>query len=216
MTEIETGYRLIAHVSRTRGRKGEVVLRALDDFSLRLSEGQRLWVVPPANELPREFGVESVVEGAKGVVVRLTGIETLDRAGLLVNRFVLARYEDVLDATEAPQLSSSQPSPSNPPASQSSSSKPPASQFSSPEPSQSSLLASDGCIGFSVIDTAGRDLGVIRELRKGHLQNLWVVDGPAGEVLIPAVAAFVVRSDPDTALLQVDLPEGLLDLNRRI
>jgi 16S rRNA processing protein RimM len=66
-------------------------------------------------------------------------------------------------------------------------------------------------VGLRVTDVARGPLGVIVEERAGAAQTLWVVDGPFGEILIPAVDEFVHARDE--AAVQVSLPEGLLGLN---
>jgi 16S rRNA processing protein RimM len=64
--------------------------------------------------------------------------------------------------------------------------------------------------GLEVID---QQLGVI-----GHVSGMFTtpahdileVDGPAGEILIPAIVPFLVRVDREKSQLHVNLPEGLV------
>jgi 16S rRNA processing protein RimM len=68
------------------------------------------------------------------------------------------------------------------------------------------------CVGLTVVDETYGLLGTITEERQGVAQTLWVVDGPFGEVLIPAVDEFIRARDSDVVTVRV--PHGLLELNR--
>ncbi|MCL1847792.1 MAG: hypothetical protein FWF91_07510 [Coriobacteriia bacterium] len=67
-------------------------------------------------------------------------------------------------------------------------------------------------LGLRVEDRAHGFIGTVVEEREGLAQTLWVLEGPYGEVLIPAVDEFVRGCDETT--LFVDLPKGLVELNR--
>jgi 16S rRNA processing protein RimM len=67
-------------------------------------------------------------------------------------------------------------------------------------------------IGRAVYDGKAGFIGTIVEERAGAAQTLWIVEGPLGEILIPAVDAFIRSSDAKT--VHVILPDGLLELNR--
>jgi 16S rRNA processing protein RimM len=67
-------------------------------------------------------------------------------------------------------------------------------------------------VGLTVIDEEHGLLGSIVEERRGAAQTLWVLDGPFGEVLIPAVGEFILSRDTET--ICVCLPHGLLELNK--
>ncbi len=67
----------------------------------------------------------------------------------------------------------------------------------------------DALLGCEVEDAHHGLLGRIEEVMRGPTQDVWVVLGPYGEVLVPVVDEVVIdfRSDP----VRVDLPEGLVD-----
>jgi 16S rRNA processing protein RimM len=69
-------------------------------------------------------------------------------------------------------------------------------------------------VGCRVTDTAGGEIGTVSGILKAAGNAVLVVDGPLGEVLIPAVAGFCLRISIAEKSILVDLPEGLLDLNR--
>ena len=69
-------------------------------------------------------------------------------------------------------------------------------------------------IGLAMHDAAYGDIGRIVDVLETLAHDIWVVDGPYGEVLVPAVDEFVTRypeEGEDTIL--VDLPNGLVELN---
>jgi 16S rRNA processing protein RimM len=66
-------------------------------------------------------------------------------------------------------------------------------------------------VGLDVVDEAWGFLGAIVNERHGFAQTLWVVEGPFGEVLIPAVDEFICSRDQST--VRVRIPAGLLELD---
>lgn len=69
-------------------------------------------------------------------------------------------------------------------------------------------------IGCQVVDTAGLVLGSVREILKAAGNAVLIVDGPMGEILIPSVSDCCRQVSINEKRIVVDLPEGLLDLNR--
>ena len=67
-------------------------------------------------------------------------------------------------------------------------------------------------LGLSVSDSSAGFIGIVTEVCERPSQLLLVVEGPQGEVLIPAVDEFI-KSCTETGLT-VSLPQGLLELNR--
>lgn len=75
----------------------------------------------------------------------------------------------------------------------------------------------DALVGREVEDERLGLLGTVVEVMRGPAQDVWVVDGPYGEVLIPVVEAIVGRPDANGAYdaartpLRVSVPRGLVD-----
>jgi 16S rRNA processing protein RimM len=69
----------------------------------------------------------------------------------------------------------------------------------------------DSAVGLAVRDEVRGFLGTIIDERLGIAQTLWVVEGPFGEVLIPAVDEFICSRDEAEVCVRV--PEGLLELD---
>lgn len=66
---------------------------------------------------------------------------------------------------------------------------------------------------FSVLDTSGKVLGVIRGFASNGMQDLLrVYPSSGGEALVPFVEAFIKHIDFDKQQLTMDLPPGLFDL----
>lgn len=64
-------------------------------------------------------------------------------------------------------------------------------------------------IGIAVRDEAGSPLGAVAEVLTPPAHNVYVVKGPDGEHLIPAVPEFVKKVDLDHGELVVSLIEGM-------
>lgn len=64
--------------------------------------------------------------------------------------------------------------------------------------------------GLTVVDVRRGSIGTLRDLFSTPAHDIYVVDGPHGEVLIPAVDAFVLGIDRESRSMQVDLPDGLV------
>jgi 16S rRNA processing protein RimM len=77
-------------------------------------------------------------------------------------------------------------------------------------PTDLALRDVDALIGRDVFDERYGNLGSISEVLRGPAQDVWVISGRYGEVLVPVVDA-VVREFPPTGSICVDLPRGLVD-----
>lgn len=64
-------------------------------------------------------------------------------------------------------------------------------------------------IGLSVEDEEGRPVGTLREVLSPSAQNLYVVEGPGGTHMIPAVPEFVKQVDLEGGRVVVRLIEGM-------
>lgn len=65
-------------------------------------------------------------------------------------------------------------------------------------------------VGRRVVDGRLGGIGAIEEVMMGPANDVWVVRGPFGEVLVPVVDA-VVREVPPSGDVCVDLPDGLVE-----
>ncbi|MCK4739537.1 MAG: 16S rRNA processing protein RimM [Deltaproteobacteria bacterium] len=67
-------------------------------------------------------------------------------------------------------------------------------------------------IGLKVVTEDGASLGIISEIITTGANDVYVVDGKDGEVLIPATEEVVVDIDVEKKILKVKLLPGLIDL----
>jgi 16S rRNA processing protein RimM len=67
-------------------------------------------------------------------------------------------------------------------------------------------------VGLEVFDTKGERIGVVTRTWSTPAGELYVVQGPEREHLIPAVKEIVEKIDLAAGKLIIDPPEGLLDL----
>ena len=64
-------------------------------------------------------------------------------------------------------------------------------------------------IGLKVISVTGEDLGEITDILETGSNDVYVVVGPTGEILVPALRDVIKEIDVLSGLMTVDLPEGL-------
>ncbi len=64
--------------------------------------------------------------------------------------------------------------------------------------------------GVRVVDRQRGEIGRLVSIFTTAAHDTYVVDGPYGEVMIPAVHQFVVSVDFSEGTMQVDLPDGLI------
>jgi 16S rRNA processing protein RimM len=67
-------------------------------------------------------------------------------------------------------------------------------------------------LGFTVFLRDGTQLGTVSELLPMPAQDVFVVQGDSREYMIPNTPAIVLAVDLDKQTVQVDPPDGLLDL----
>lgn len=69
-------------------------------------------------------------------------------------------------------------------------------------------------IGCSVSGLGGEDLGTVKEILRIAGNNQLVITGKQGEFLLPAVAQFCREISIKDKRILVEMPEGLIDLNK--
>jgi 16S rRNA processing protein RimM len=66
-------------------------------------------------------------------------------------------------------------------------------------------------VGFSVLDVARGDIGEIVDIIVTGANDVWVVEGPLGEVLLPVIDDVVLEVDEVAQLVRVRLLPGLVE-----
>lgn len=69
----------------------------------------------------------------------------------------------------------------------------------------------DYFIGFKVVDQRGKLLGVIEEVDDSTMNVLFIVKNEENEHLIPAAEDFIEAVDEENRLIEMFLPEGLVE-----
>lgn len=70
-------------------------------------------------------------------------------------------------------------------------------------------------IGLQVRTTRGEYIGDIIDILTGKSNDNYIVQGPAGQILIPAIEDVVQSIDLDAGIVTIEPIEGLLDLNKK-
>lgn len=78
-------------------------------------------------------------------------------------------------------------------------------------PENFSLVNASLLVGREVIDVEHGSLGEITEVLVGPTQNVWVIEGSFGQVMMPAVDEFIIEA-PAEGPITVSIPQGLLRL----
>lgn len=74
----------------------------------------------------------------------------------------------------------------------------------------------DFFIGFEIEDSVCGNLGTVKEVDTSTINILFVIENSQGELLIPAREEFITRMDYKNRRIQMDLPEGLIDLSMAV
>jgi len=67
-------------------------------------------------------------------------------------------------------------------------------------------------IGFTIKDQNFGDVGIIKAINDSTAQALFEIDRNGVEILIPMNDEFIVKIDRDNKTIEVNVPEGLIDL----
>jgi len=68
--------------------------------------------------------------------------------------------------------------------------------------------------GASVVDLEHGEIGQLKSMFTTAAHDTWVVEGQFGEVMIPVVAEFIVNISAENKLIEVDLPSGLIGIDK--
>jgi 16S rRNA processing protein RimM len=183
----DTNWIVVAHLVRPQGRNGELLAEILTDFPERFAERQRLFLTKPdasASGEPREIALESHWLHKDRIVLKFAGVNSINDAEMLRGLDVVIPREERA-------------------------------------PLEEDAVYLDELIGCRVFDLhgtqggAGREVGEIVDVdRESTAGDLLVVKPSSGpDVLIPFVKAFLQRMDLAGRRIEMDLPEGLLELN---
>lgn len=81
-------------------------------------------------------------------------------------------------------------------------------------PAEEGLFYTFQLRGCDVVAADGKSLGTVTEVLDSGGTHILKVDGKAGEILIPFAQSYLRKVDLGQRRIEVDLPEGLQDLNQ--
>lgn len=166
-----SSYMNVARIVRTHGKRGEVVVAALDGLPFALRAGMRVCLTPPALKAERFRTVASVTQTAGWPLVAFEGVSTIGDAEELVGKLVLARRDEVPEAARERDVVSA--------------------------------------VGREVTDAERGSIGTVAEVMQLPANDVWRVEGPYGEVLLPVIDD-VVGEIPAEGPIAVHVLPGLM------
>jgi 16S rRNA processing protein RimM len=179
----------LARIRRPQGRKGEVFADILTDFPERFSERHKLWLIADP-ESPRTKSNPAPVAAELTNHWQHKGGIVLHFAGVdsISAAELLAGRIVAIPAAER-----------------------------APLPDDEVYIAD--LIGCTLVDVAGAEPVVVGQIesvdRTAGPVALLVVEGPAGEVLVPFAKSYLRKLDLAAKRVEMALPEGLVDLNTK-
>lgn len=69
-------------------------------------------------------------------------------------------------------------------------------------------------LGLAAVDREGKEIGLLEDILEYPLADMYLVSGPGGEHLVPAVPEFIGEIDLEGGRIVLTLPPGFLDINR--
>jgi len=191
----------LALIRHPQGRKGEVLARLLTDFPERFSERRDLWLLapeapgapepnspraklPPVE--PRQVELVHHWLHKGGIVLHFAGVDSISAAETLTGLAVAIPHSERAALSE------------------------------------DEAYVGD-LIGCTLVDLAGAsksgtgagEVGIIEDVDResGPVALLVVRSAAGGEVLVPFAKSYLRRIDLDARRVEMELPEGLVDLN---
>ena len=70
-------------------------------------------------------------------------------------------------------------------------------------------------IGLNIVTTDGEALGAVTEILPGQSNDNYVVEGPRGQLLIPAIEDVIQSVDLERGEIVIEPIKGLLELNEK-
>jgi 16S rRNA processing protein RimM len=206
----------LARIRRPQGRKGEVFAEILTDFPEKFAERKQLWLLSSqeatsASRVPRLLAADAPTKSGSAAGARSAGLVAraatpAPRQVELQNHWlhkggVVLHFAQV-DSISAAELLAGM-------------------IVAIPRAGRAALSHDEvyvgDLIGCLLVDVAGADpvsVGEIEDVdRSGGAAPLLVVRGTKVEVLVPFVKSFLRKIDLEAKRVEMELPEGLADLN---
>lgn len=93
---MQTRYKIVARIVKPFAKQGEVVIEGCDGLPSLISEGMKIWMLPPLSKRPPAYTVVSAEDPFEPTQkIALKEVDSLSKAEELVGRFVLAETEQL-------------------------------------------------------------------------------------------------------------------------
>jgi 16S rRNA processing protein RimM len=179
-------------IRRPQGRKGEVFADILTDFPEKFAERRRLWLLPGSTAGARSKASAAAIAAPREVEL---AAHWLHKGGVVLH---FAGVDSISAAERLAGL-----------------------VVAIPREERAALGEDEvyigDLIGCTLVDVGGAaavDVGEIEDVdRTAGEVALLVVKGAAGEILVPFAKSYLRRLDVGAKRVEMELPEGLLDLN---
>ena len=186
---------VLAHLLRPQGRKGEILADLLTDFPERFEGGARIYLAKPEFTGPAESArVVTVLNhwlpvgrNHGRVVLHITGIDSIEQAEALAGLDVIVPAEERMALDDDAEYISDLID---------------CSVFD-----HGTLVGAVSAVDFPTTADGARRLPDAAPL-------LTVITPEGDEVLIPYVQSFLLSTDTASRRIEMELPPGLLELNR--
>lgn len=228
-----TPYLKLACITKTRGLEGEVMAHVATGLPFCLYEGLKVWIVPPTEAGAVQFEIESVLPAVKNsensAYMRLSGVGNIDAAKQLVGRYLLAKRDDLklVDISAAGKGAGANLSgvsfncaDSDCTGFKCADQDCASLDFTGSNSADSNFFVSLTKFGFLVPDMfIGREvhdskhgfLGTVSEYIKTKANDVLVVSGDSGEILIPIVDDAIAEVPMNSSLpIKTHVMEGLI------
>ena len=172
----------IGHIHKSVGVHGEVLAELTGDLRPNEVIGIPVWIAPPPSGW-RTGRITGAVEHGNTVRLAFEGLDTVEDAKPLAQRALVVEADD-LDQGLRERIEQQQ------------------------HHSRSSGLDREG---YHVHDHLKGDLGTVSNTIETGANEVWVVSGVYGEVLIPVIDEVVEHIDEERCLIAVRLLPGLIE-----
>jgi len=183
-------YDLVAEISKAKGLDGQLVALEMGRLSV-LYPGLEVWVVPPVLDGVRHTVVTEASDDFKkrGVLIRLEGIDERTQATELVGRYLLAHTSQIEEAAQMADCG-----------------------FDAEDDTAAAMGVGLSLLtpGTAFTDVAYGNLGILDSVKPGPAYKIWVIDGPFGQLEIPAVDEYILEEDIEQVTLT--LPRGFIEM----
>lgn len=185
----------LARVRRPQGRKGEVFAEILTDFPEKFAERRRLWLLAERDAKVRSLGKKITPARAGPREMKLLN-HWLHKGGVVLH---FAGIESISAAEELTGLGVAIPQAER-------------TKLGEDEAYIGDLM---GCVLVDVAGSEPVEVGMIEDVdRSAGPVAMLIVKGAKGEIIVPFAKTYLRRIDLEQKRVEMDLPEGLVDLNR--